>query len=172
MIDTKKKEEILNEVKLFLNLSEKEFDNAKESKAVNFLIQAPFIVDSKEPSKIALLHTVTYLGERRARKFFKQYKGQSIEKRLEPLCKFDGGDKELIKEYKQILKYFSLKDHKKDKNIDRDMKKFNPILEGENMEDEIDVLKIEINKKNDELTNLVKKDLTSSVDAFYGFWYN
>jgi len=172
VLDAKIKDEILEEAKIFLNLSEKEVEDMKKSKGVDFLVSAPFIVNSSEPKKVALLHLVTYLGERRgARKFFKQYKGQGIENRLAPLCEFIGGDEELIKEYKKILKLFSLRDHKADKNVDRDMKKFNPILEGENMEDEIQELSIEVNKSNSKLAKMMKEDLKKDANGIGTFWW-
>lgn len=126
--------ELVKRLNLFIKLTNEQSQNLKKSRVAELIGALPFIAGCNDPEKQALTHLVTAsLASHKAGKdLFTHnfYHNQSLQKRLEPISHFEGGNQVILKRGMDILAVIMLADHKKDSFMDRRNGKYNPLNAG------------------------------------------
>jgi hypothetical protein len=126
--------ELTERLSLFLSLSKEQSVKLKESRLAELIGAIPFLAGCTEPEKQAMTHLLTtFLASHKAGKDLFSHNfshNYSLQKRLEPISHFEGGNREILKRGMDLLAVIMLSDHKKDSFMDRRKGKYNPLNAG------------------------------------------
>ncbi|MGL1892017.1 MAG: hypothetical protein OCD02_10340 [Spirochaetaceae bacterium] len=122
--------ELVNIVTKQFNYSAKVENKLLKNKIFKLIGMIPFLANSNNPSRTAVMNMSAFLIAATSGKelFIHNFSdNEYLEKRLDVINHFDGGDKNIIQKGMNLLILAMVSDYKRDLDVDRITNKYNPL---------------------------------------------
>lgn len=162
-------ETIIGRVAGAFQMDEDERDRLLKNKIARLVAALPFIAHCENPGRTALAHLGTFILSVRLKELAAAgpTDDSDIFKRLHLLNSFVGGDKKIVTKGMSLLALIMLEDYQRDRIMDREVGKYNPLL---TCSWDYKTLKEELLEKINAAEDTALDEIMTVSDTKDGFW--